>query len=153
IVRGAAAPSSQSTARPLSISTPSGQSLRTARRGAGKPIQGKCPRAGLLERCPEDLVASTRRWDSQAELRPLARSAVHETQQRRQVVSEDFYINSARVRFEQIDAEIAAAQADLAAHRRNSDFDSGAYAEQQIADLKAQRRNMVALYNEHVASQ
>src|SRR5262249_48152280 len=68
-------------------------------------------------------------------------------------MSEDFYTASARQRLERIEAERAAATADLQAHRANSDYESAGYAIQQIADLDRQRENVIGLYNRHVAHQ
>ncbi len=68
-------------------------------------------------------------------------------------MSEDFYSASARQRLERIEAERAAATADLQAHRTNSDYESAGYAIQQIADLDRQRENVIGLYNRHVALQ
>src|SRR5262245_10023505 len=65
---------------------------------------------------------------------------------------EDFYTASARQRLERIEAERAAAQADLVAHRSNGDYDSAGYAIQQIADLDRQRENVIGLYNRYAAS-
>jgi hypothetical protein len=46
----------------------------------------------------------------------------------------DFYQDFAPRRLQQIEAERAAAMADLAAHRMNSDYDSAGQVIQQIAD-------------------
>src|SRR5262249_19806619 len=66
---------------------------------------------------------------------------------------EDFYTASARQRLERLDAERAAATADLQSHRANSDYESAGYAIQQLADLDRQRANVIDLYRRHVASQ
>jgi hypothetical protein len=68
-------------------------------------------------------------------------------------MSEDFYTASARQRLERINAERAAAQADLAAYRANADYDSAGQAIQQIANLDAEQANLGNLYNRYVASQ
>jgi hypothetical protein len=62
----------------------------------------------------------------------------------------DFYTDSARRRLEQIEAERAAARADLAAYRTNSDYDSAAQIIQQLADLDRQAANLHDLWNAHV---
>jgi hypothetical protein len=68
-------------------------------------------------------------------------------------MSDDFYTASARQRLERIEAERAAARADLAAHKANSDYESAAYSIQQLANLDAEQSNLANLYNRHVASQ
>jgi hypothetical protein len=68
-------------------------------------------------------------------------------------MSDDFKADSARRRFEMIQAERAAAVADLAAAEANSDYDSGAQAAQTIADLDAAAANLGNLYSRHVQSQ
>jgi hypothetical protein len=68
-------------------------------------------------------------------------------------MSDDFYTQSARQRLERINAERAAAQADLAAYRANADYDSAGQAIQQIANLDAEEANLGNLYNRYVASQ
>jgi hypothetical protein len=65
----------------------------------------------------------------------------------------DFYQDSAARRLQQIDAERAAALADLSAHRLNSDHDSAGQVIQQIANLDAERSNLTALYQQYVQSQ
>src|SRR5262245_54073334 len=68
-------------------------------------------------------------------------------------MSDDFYTQSARQRLERIEAERAAAQADLQSHRVNGDYESAGYAIQQLADLAAQQQSLTTLYNNYVASQ
>jgi hypothetical protein len=68
-------------------------------------------------------------------------------------MSDDFKADAARRRLQQIQAERAAAVADLAAHETNSDYDSAAYTAQQIADLDGQAQRVVDLYQRHVQSQ
>jgi hypothetical protein len=65
----------------------------------------------------------------------------------------DFYEQSARQRLERIEAERAAATADLAAHRANSDTYSAGQSIQQLANLAAEQDNIHRLYNNYVASQ
>src|SRR5262249_19002180 len=64
----------------------------------------------------------------------------------------DFYEDSAKRRLEVIQAERAAAQADLASHRMNSDYDSASASIQQLANLAAEEQNLHTLYNNYVAS-
>src|SRR5437763_1415107 len=68
-------------------------------------------------------------------------------------MAEDFYLNAARERANQLSAEIAAAKADLQAARSNADPYSAAASISQLADLQAQQRNLGQLYNEYVKSQ
>ncbi len=68
-------------------------------------------------------------------------------------MAEDFYVSAAVARANTIEAELAPARADLAAHRANSDTDSAAVSIQQIANLEAERQNLNALYQNYVASQ
>jgi hypothetical protein len=63
----------------------------------------------------------------------------------------DFYQDSAQRRLQQIEAERAAAMADLAAHRLNSDYDSAGQVIQQVANLDSERANLTALYQRYVA--
>jgi hypothetical protein len=65
----------------------------------------------------------------------------------------DFYLDAARQQLAQLDAEKAAALADLAAHRANGDRESAACCVQTLANLEAQRQNLTALANQYVASQ
>jgi hypothetical protein len=57
----------------------------------------------------------------------------------------DFYSDSAKRRLEQIEAERAAALADLAAHRANSDYEFAGSAIQQVANLDAERANLASM--------
>jgi hypothetical protein len=65
----------------------------------------------------------------------------------------DFYSDSARRRLELIEAERAAALADLAAHRANSDYESASQTIQAVADLDAAKAHLLALHQNYVASQ
>jgi hypothetical protein len=65
----------------------------------------------------------------------------------------DFYIDAAAKRVQQLDAERAAAQADLVAHKANGDYDSASEAVQRIANIDAEARNVENLYQRYVASQ
>ncbi len=68
-------------------------------------------------------------------------------------MSGDFYISAAATRASQIEAELQAARADLAAHRANGDLDSGAHSVSHLASLEAERHNLLALHNYYIASQ
>jgi hypothetical protein len=68
-------------------------------------------------------------------------------------MSDDFYTQSARQRLEQIEAERTAAQADLAAHKANSDSYSAGQTIQTLANLAAEQQNLTTLYNNYVQSQ
>ena len=65
----------------------------------------------------------------------------------------DFYRDSAERRLQQLNANRAAALADLEAHRLNADHDAAAECIQQVADLDAARQNLVDLHQRYVASQ
>jgi hypothetical protein len=65
----------------------------------------------------------------------------------------DFYIDAAAQRVQQLDAERAAAQADLVAHKANGDYQSASEAVQRIANIDAEARNVEDLYHRYVASQ
>jgi hypothetical protein len=52
-----------------------------------------------------------------------------------------------------IEAEMAAAKADLMAHRANNDVESASASVQQIANLEAERANLNTLYQNYVQSQ
>jgi hypothetical protein len=65
----------------------------------------------------------------------------------------DFYIDAAAKRVQQLDAERAAAQADLVAHKANGDYDSASEAVQRIANIDAEARNVEDLYRRYVTSQ
>jgi hypothetical protein len=68
-------------------------------------------------------------------------------------MADDFYIQSAARRASMIEAELAAAKADLAAYKANHDVDSASQSVQSIANLEAERANLVNLYNAYVQSQ
>jgi hypothetical protein len=65
----------------------------------------------------------------------------------------DFYWDSAAKRYMQLDAERAAAQADLVAHKANGDYDSAAEVVQRLADIDAQARNVEDLARRYAQSQ
>jgi hypothetical protein len=62
-------------------------------------------------------------------------------------------IQAAQYRAQEIDTQIAAAQADLAAYNLNQDRASAASAVQQIATLSREREDLHRLYNQYVQSQ
>ena len=68
-------------------------------------------------------------------------------------MANDFYEQAAATRANMIEAELAAAKADLAAYRANNDVESAAQAVQQLANLEAERANLNALYQGYVANQ
>lgn len=65
----------------------------------------------------------------------------------------DFYRDAAARRMELLQAERAAATADLQAAKSNGDYDGAASAVQQLADLDAAAANLGNLYSRHVQSQ
>jgi hypothetical protein len=65
-------------------------------------------------------------------------------------MAEDYYTQVAKHRLGQIDAEKAAHQANLMQFRAEGDMDGGAHAAQQIANLEAERNNILALHQQHV---
>jgi hypothetical protein len=64
----------------------------------------------------------------------------------------DPYAKLARRQYQDLQANISAAQADLEAYRQAGDKQSARGALQQIADLTAQQRNLSALHDQYVAS-
>lgn len=68
-------------------------------------------------------------------------------------MAQDFYLTAAQRRANQIEAELAAAKADLAAYKANSDVKSAGASVQQIANLEAERQNLTSLYQSYVQSQ
>jgi hypothetical protein len=68
-------------------------------------------------------------------------------------MSNDFYAQAAISRANMIEAEMAAAKADLMAHRANNDVESASASVQQIANLEAERANLNTLYQQYVQSQ
>ena len=68
-------------------------------------------------------------------------------------MTDDFYQGAARQRMQQLQAERAAALADLAAHRANGDYEFAGQAVQQVADLDAAAANLENLYSRYVQSQ
>jgi hypothetical protein len=68
-------------------------------------------------------------------------------------MANDFYAQAAISRANMIEAEMAAAKADLMAHRANNDVESASASVQQIANLEAERANLNTLYQQYVQSQ
>lgn len=68
-------------------------------------------------------------------------------------MSNDFYSAVTQSRLTMLAAEEQASLADLAASRANSDTESAASALQQLANLRAERSNLLSLHQEYVASQ
>jgi hypothetical protein len=68
-------------------------------------------------------------------------------------MTDDFYLQAARARAGQLDAELAAAKADLAAHRSNQDHYAASASVQQIANLTSEQRNLHDLCAAYVQSQ
>jgi hypothetical protein len=67
-------------------------------------------------------------------------------------MANDFYVEAASARANQIECELAACKADLLAHKSNSDVQGAAQAVQQIANLEAEKQNLTQLYQSYVAS-
>jgi hypothetical protein len=67
--------------------------------------------------------------------------------------NQDPNIAAAAYRAREIETQIAAANADLQAYNLNNDVQSAAQCVQQIADLSAQRANLIQTYNQYVQSQ
>jgi hypothetical protein len=68
-------------------------------------------------------------------------------------MANDFYAQAAISRANMIEAEMAAAKADLMAHRANNDVESASASVQTIANLEAERANLNTLYQNYVQSQ
>jgi hypothetical protein len=64
----------------------------------------------------------------------------------------DPYVKLARRQYQDLQAGISGAQADLEAFRQSGDKQSARAALQQIADLTAQQRNLSVLHDQCVAS-
>ena len=65
----------------------------------------------------------------------------------------DFYAQAAATRANMIEAELAAAKADLMAHKANHDVESAAQSVQSIANLENEKSNLANLYHAYVQSQ
>ena len=68
-------------------------------------------------------------------------------------MADDFYLQAGAQRLAMIEAERAAALADLQAHRANRDADSAAASVQQLANLDTELRNLNDLYVRYQQSQ
>jgi hypothetical protein len=69
------------------------------------------------------------------------------------MAQDDFYLQAGSQRLAQIEAERAAALADLAAYKANGDRDSAAASIQQIANLDVELANLNNLYQRYQQSQ
>jgi hypothetical protein len=69
------------------------------------------------------------------------------------MAADDFYTFSARQRLQQLDANKAQCLADLQQAKAASDYDTAGQAVQEIANIEAQKQNIVALHQQYVASQ
>jgi hypothetical protein len=69
------------------------------------------------------------------------------------MAQKDFYISAGERRAAQLEAERAAAQADLTAFRAQGDYDSAAEAIQRLADIDSASRNLHNLYERYIQSQ
>jgi hypothetical protein len=67
--------------------------------------------------------------------------------------SPDFYQYAAQQRMQQLEAQRAQALADLAVHKASNDYQAAAESVQQIANLEAERNNLVNLHNQYVQFQ
>jgi hypothetical protein len=65
----------------------------------------------------------------------------------------DFYRDSAERRLQQLSANRAANLADLEAHKLNGDHDAAGECIQNLANIDAERANLVQLYQNYTASQ
>jgi hypothetical protein len=68
-------------------------------------------------------------------------------------MADDFYLQAGSQRLAQIEAERAAALADLAAYKANHDQESAAQSIQQIANLDVELANLGNLYQRYQQSQ
>src|SRR5215471_3274036 len=68
-------------------------------------------------------------------------------------MADDYYTHLARQQIQRLDASRAQALADLEMAKANSDYESAGASVQQIADLDAQKQNVINLHNQYVASQ
>ena len=65
----------------------------------------------------------------------------------------DFYRDSAERRIQQLNANRAANLADLEAHKLNGDHDAAGECIQQLANIDAEKANLVQLYQNYEQSQ
>jgi hypothetical protein len=68
-------------------------------------------------------------------------------------MTDDFYTHSARQRLAQIEATKAQALADLANAKATADYETAALSVQTIADLEAQKVNVINLHEQYMQSQ
>jgi hypothetical protein len=68
------------------------------------------------------------------------------------MAQDDFYLQAGSQRLAQIEAERAAALADLAAHKANGDRESAAQSVQQLANLDSELQNLNGLNQRYQAS-
>jgi uncharacterized membrane protein len=68
------------------------------------------------------------------------------------MANDDPYLRGLQRRMAHNQAAEAAARADLSAHVANGDEDGIGESEQQIADVRAQQRNLASLAQEYIAS-
>ena len=68
-------------------------------------------------------------------------------------MADDFYVFSAKQRLQQISAEKAQALANLEQSKASADYESAAASVQAIANLEAEKQNLIGLHNQYVASQ
>jgi hypothetical protein len=66
---------------------------------------------------------------------------------------DDFYTASAAQRINHLEAERARQLAQLAEAKANSDYESAGQAVQEIANIEAQKTNLISLHEQYVASQ
>ena len=69
------------------------------------------------------------------------------------MASPDFYVYAAQQRMAEIEAQRAQTLADLAQYKATSDYQSAGQAVEQIANLDAERQNIVSLHSRYVESQ
>src|ERR1700686_2166366 len=69
------------------------------------------------------------------------------------MANDDFYVQSARQRLNQLEADKSQELANLAQYRANEDVQGAAESVQCIANLEAQKRNLLALHQDYIASQ
>ena len=68
-------------------------------------------------------------------------------------MADDFYVHSARVRMDRIEADKSRTLADLADAKANSDYETAAYTVQTIANLNSEAQNLTTLHSQYIASQ
>lgn len=68
-------------------------------------------------------------------------------------MADDYYTLLARQQLERLEATKAQTLADLAAARANQDYDSAGNAVQDLANIEAQKQNLIGLHDQYVRSQ